>query len=277
MIKALDDHRYAIDFAAVKRPKAPLLEALFGGPKEVIVDAYAVGQVLRAALRQCKNYDVEGRLQVWNEFRLFLCRREYEALRKMAPALQKQIGPALEDEVLRLKATYIGTPVLKLHVDEANEVEPGQGVLCVDWSADQVAGGATVAGEVTVRLDKVAQAPPTGLGGSKTQRAGSAILRHPQGTVPLAAGVTYIVGRGAPNAGPEHVAIPGASSRISRRQLSLQIDENKPMSATITREPGDSNPVSVNGQTLAPGEGLKVPLPAQLVLSGELTLEVVAC
>ena len=279
MIKPLDDNRYAIDFSAVNRPGLNVMQAIFGAPKAALVDGFAVGQALREVLRDCKDRDVEGRLQVWNDFRLFLNRKDYDSLRRRAPALQHQLAPALEDEVLRLKATYIGTPVLRLHADESGDVEPGHGVLQVDWNANAAdgPGAKPVIGEVTVRLDKIGAAKPEGAAGSKTLRAGSALLRHSKGTAQLVAGVTYIVGRGFPNSGPEHLAITGASPRISRRQLSLQVDENKPVTATVTREAGDSNPVSVNGQSLAPGQGLRVQLPAEIVLSGELTLEIIPC
>lgn len=275
MIKQLDKQSFAIDFSAVKRPGGHWLTSMFARPAAVEVDAFAVGQVLRAVLSYCTNLDVEGRLQVWNDFRLFLSRDDYEALRKRAPTLQGQLGPALEEQVLKLNASYIGTPMLRVHADEANEVEPGQGVLRVDWSAEPPPAAAR--GEVTVRLDKVSPGPTGALGGIRTERAGSAALRHAQGQVGLAAGVTYRVGRGHPGAGPDHVAIPGASGRINKRQVNIRIDEGTPTSAVVTREAGDSNPVSVNGQPLPAGQSVKVALPAELLLSGELKLELLAC
>lgn len=276
MIKQLDASRYAIDFGQVKRPNTNLLKSMFGGPKTVEVDAFAVGQALRAVLKHCSNLDVEGRLQVWNDFRLFLDRRDYEALRRKAPTLQHQLGPALEDEVLKLKATYLGTPVLRLHVDEGGEVEAGHGVLKVDWNADDAITMST-AGEVTVRLDKVTPGNGPGLAGAKTDRAGSAWLKHATGSIALVGGLRHVLGRTCPSPGPEHVAIPGASGRINKRQVSVEVDGQKPPSAMITREPGESNPVHVNGQSLAPGQSVKVTLPAELVLSNELKLELLPC
>ncbi len=275
MIKQLDANRYAIDFSQVKRPNKSILTSMFGGPKTVEVDAFAVAQALRAVLKNCTNLDVEGRLQVWNDFRLFLDRRDYEGLRKKAPTLQHQLGPALEDEVLKLKATYLGTPVLRLHVDEGSEVELGHGVLKVDWNADEKITAST-AGEVTVRLDKVVAGGPA-LAGAKTERAGSAVIKHATGTIPLVAGLRYVLGRSCPSPGPEHIAIPGATGRINKRQVSVQIEAEKPLAAIVTREPGESNPVVVGGQSLAPGQAVKVPLPVELVLSGELKLELYPC
>lgn len=276
MIRQLDPNRYAIDFALVKRPYKGILASVFAPPKVVEVDAFAVGQTLRAVLKHCSNLDVEGRLQVWNDFRLFLHRRDYEQLRRKAPTLQHQLGPALEDEVLRLKATYLGTPVLRLHVDEGGEVEMGHGVLKVDWNADEKITAST-AGEVTVRLDKVVAGGTPALGGAKTERAGSAVLKHPTGTIPLVAGLRYVLGRACPSPGPEHIAIPGATGRINKRQVSVEIETEKPHTAIVTRAPGESNPVVVGGQSLVPGQAVKVPLPVELVLSGELKLELLPC
>lgn len=275
MIKQLDKQSFAIDFSAVRRPGGNWLTGLFARPAAVEVDAFAVGHALRAVLGFCTTLDVEGRLQVWNDYRLFLCRDDYEALRKKAPTLQGQLGPALEEQVLKMNASYIGTPMLRVHEDESREVEPGHGVLHVDWSSEPPPAAAK--GEVTVRLDKVAPGPSGALGGIRTERAGSAVLRHPQGQHALAGGVTYRVGRGFPGAGPDHLAIPGASGRINKRQVNVRIDEGAPPTAVVTREAGDSNPVSVNGQPLPAGQSIKVNLPAELLLSGELKLELHAC
>lgn len=277
MIKALDAHRYAIDFGLVKRPSKGLVNAMMnamGGVKTADVDGFAVGQALRAVLHHCNNLDVEGRLQVWNDFRLFLDRKDYESLKKKAPRLQHELGPALEDEVLKLKASYLGTPVLRLHVDENGDVEPGHGVLKVDWNADEK-GSPSAAGEVTVRLDKIGLAPTISMSGSKTQRAGGALLKHAGGVHNLEAGLRYVLGRPGANPDPEQLGLPGASQKINSRQVSVQLD-GTPLIATITREPG-SNPVAVNGQTVPPGQAVKVPLPADLLLSNELRIEIQAC
>ncbi len=270
MIVKLDSSRYAVDFSQVKRPGQGVMSMF--SKRTVEVDAYAVGQALRAVLRHCSTLDVEGRLQVWNDFRLFLDRTDYEELRKKAPTLQHQLGPALEDEVLKLKASYLGAPVLRLHVDEGGEVEPGHGVLKVDWNADE-SGVPSAAGEVTVRLDKPGS-PGRPATGAKTERAGSALLKHAQGTFALVSGLHYVVGRSFPNAGPEHIAIPGASGRINKRQVTIDVEGTM---ALISREPGESNPVSVNGQALAVGGSTRVPLPAELLLSNELKLEILPC
>lgn len=273
MIKQLDPTRYAIDFRQVKRPRAGLFATVFGPRRDVAVDAFAVGEVLRAVLKWCDNLDIDGRLQVWNDFRLFLERRDYEQLRKRAPLLGRQVGPVLEDEVLRLKATYLGTPQLTLLVDEGGEVERGHGVFVVDWNP---AGFVTKsnAGEVTVRLDRVAGKVKEH--GAKTTPLGGAHLKHPSGTIALVPGLRHVLGRAHAHAGPEHVAIPGATGRINKRQVSVELQGDPTASASVTREPGDTNPVQVNGKVLAPGEKIEVRLPAELLLSDELKLELLS-
>lgn len=278
MITKLDSSRFAIDFSKVKRPHPSAGRALMGvfSKRVTEVDAFAVAQALRAVLHHCSNLDVEARLTVWNDFRLFLDRRDYEELRKKAPTLQHQLGPALEDEVMKLKAGYLGAPVLRLHVDEGGEVEPGHGVLKVDWNPDEK-GVPSAAGEVTVRLDKPGgPAPGAPQPGPKTERAGNGLLKHSQGSVPLSVGLHYVLGRSHPGASPEHIAIPGATGRINKRQVGLDL-EASPLAAVVTREPGESNPVSVNGQPLAPGESIRANLPVKLLLSNELKLEILPC
>ena len=60
---------------------------------------------------------------------------------------------------------------------------------------------------------------------------------------------------------------------MNRRQLAVRLDET---GVEVTREPGDTNPVAVNGTALSPGESTHVGLPATIVLSGgalELVVE----
>ena len=275
MITRLDSSRFAIDFSKVKRPGMGILSVF--SKRAVEIDAYAVAVALRAVLHQCSNLDVEGRLTVWNDFRLFLDRTSVEELRRKAPALHHQLGPAFEDEVLKLKAGYLGAPFLHLLEDEGGEVEPGHGVFKVDWNPDEK-GEPKGAGEVTVRLGTSGGPTPGAPAqpGMKTERTGSAVLKHSQGSVPLSVGLRYVLGRGHPGASPEHIAIPGATGRVNKRQVALDL-EASPLAALVTREPGESNPVSVNGHPLAPGESVRVSLPAKLLLSNELKLEILPC
>jgi hypothetical protein len=253
---------FLVDFAAVSRGAKKLHERLFGPRGDaVVVDGWAVAQVVRGALAVCPTRSALGKPQLWNEFRLFLSREDHDAVRPLERALQADLGPMLYEELARRDGVTVGGFVVRLLVDDADEVRPGGGVLQCSHAPDPDAHG-PAAGEVTVRLDKPLAATRSRGG---TERVGVATLRSPAGTVPLpSGGGRLVVGRADPDAGPDHVAIPGASGRISRRHFAVAVADGQ---AEITREAG-SNPVSVAGQALAPGQSVTVALPVEVALSG---------
>jgi hypothetical protein len=127
-------------------------------------------------------------------------------------------------------------------------------------------------GEITVRLDKQKAAGAGGVsqgglshGGAGTVPVGAAVLHAPSGDLVLRADVRYVLGRAHPGAGSDHLALPGAGPRINRRQAAVRVDGEH---VEVSREPGDSNPVSVGGTPLAPGQTVREKLPVEIQLSG---------
>lgn len=279
MLTRVSPDRFRVDFGRVSRETGfrRLLE--LGRRSEVVmVDALAIRQALVAVMRECAFRDVNGAPQLWNEYRLFLAREDFDRIGPLEPRLQKDLGPALWQEIERQHATLVGDLVVRLLFDDADEVEPGTGVV----HARHAPSGretASVVGEMTVRLDKLAPPDPVGgagpVKGTPTVRTGNVRVSTPAGELSVEEGVLYSLGRVLPDAGPDHLALPGADQRVNRRQLSLLVTGGE---AEVTREPGGSNPVSVNGAPLPPGGQARQPLPVELNLSGgALIVRIEAC
>ncbi|MFZ5480571.1 MAG: FhaA domain-containing protein [Myxococcota bacterium] len=265
MLKPDGPDRFRVDFAQARRERG--WRAVFAA-KESPVDAWAIGQVVIAALGRCPFKSVTGVPQPWNEYSLFLAREDHDRLRPVEAALQEELAPLLYEELVRIGASTVGALTVRLLVDDADDVAPGAGILRARHVPDAEAP-APGAGEITVRLDKLKAPPPT-----PTQRVGGLVAVTPNGVVALPAGARVVLGRAHPGAGPDHVALPGAGPRINRRQVAVKVDGAE---AEVTREPGDTNPVAVAGRALAPGESVRASLPVEIALSGgELKLVIEA-
>jgi hypothetical protein len=149
--------------------------------------------------------------------------------------------------------------LVRLLVDEGGEVQVGHGVLRVRHRKN-VAQAPTVAGEITMRSDRV---PGRGAEGGTTEREAGLRVTCAGGSIAVPEGVWVSVGRSDPAAGAGHLGLPGASGKVNRRQLSLRAEG---AAAWVRRESG-ANPVQVNGRPLAEGEEVSIPLPVELVLS----------
>lgn len=270
MLKPEAPDRFRVDFAQAKRGVG--WRSIFA-PKAVVVDAWAIGQAVIAALGRCPFRSAAGVPQVWNEYALFLARVDHDRLRPVEGSLQKDLAPMIFEELVRLGAVTVGAPVVRLLVDDEDVVEPGTGVLRVRHVPDADAPAPGL-GEITVRLDKpkAGSVPPA----TTTQRVGGALLRLPAGgEIVLAPGRRLVLGRAHPEAAADHVALPGAGPRINRRQVAVTVEGE---SVEVAREPGETNPVAVAGRPLAPGEAARERLPVEIVLSGgEMKLVVRPC
>ncbi len=266
MLTAEAPDRFRVNFAAVRRPGG--WRRMFEPKAVVVVDAFAIGKAVNAAIALCPFKSATGVPQVWNEFRVFLARDDHDRLRPVEASLQKDLGPMLYEELVRLNAVTVGALVVRLLVDDGDEVDPGTGILHARHLPDTQVRTAGI-GEITVRLDKLT--PPAALPGSPsaaglgTLPVGACVLRAPAGDVALRSGVRQVLGRAHPDAGADHVALPGAGARINRRQAALRIDGED---IEVSREAGDSNPVSVGGVALAPGQAVTQRLPVEIGLSG---------
>jgi len=270
MLQPLSPDRFRADFSKVKRKGA--WWKVFEPKAVVVVDAWAIGQAVSAAMVTCPFKSATGQPQVWNEYRVFLSRVDHDRLRPIEASLQKDLGPILYEELVRIDAVTVGALTVRLLVDDADDVPPGGGVLHARHVPDPEAAPPGV-GEITVRLDRQKPAGPSlSPAVVGTVPVGAAVLRSSAGEVVLRGGARHVLGRAHPDAGPDHVAIPGAGSRINRRQASVFVDGDL---IDVSREPGDSNPVSVGGVPLAPGQSVQEKLPVEIVLSGgEMKLSV---
>jgi hypothetical protein len=269
MLKPESPDRFRVDFAHVKRSSG--WRKVFEPRSVVVVDAWAIGQAVIAVLAACPFKSATGQPQVWNEFRVFLSRADHDRLRPIEASLQKDLGPLLYEELVRIIAVTVGALTVRLLVDDGDEVDAGSGILHARHMPDAEAP-VPGAGEITVRLDKIKPAGPRlSPGGPGTVPVGAVVVRAPGGEVVLRSGARHVLGRAHPDAGADHVALPGATGRISRRQLAVRVDGDH---LEVSREP-ESNPVTVAQSALAPGQTAREPLPVEIVLSGgELTLVV---
>lgn len=264
MLKAEAPDRFRVAFAQARRGAAwrRLLEPRGG---VVVVDGYAVGQAVVAALAACPFKSASGKPQVWNEFRVFLSREDHDRLRPIEASLQAELGPMLYEELMRLDAVTVGALVIRLLVDDGDEIEAGAGIVHARHVPDAEAA-TPGASEITVRLDKPRpNAAATDVG---TVPVGALVVRAPAGPVVLRSGAWHVLGRAHPEAAADHVAIPGASGKISRRQVAVRVEGD---AVEIAREP-ESNPVAVGGAPLPPGQSVTTRLPVELLLSNELLL-----
>lgn len=266
MLRAETPDRFRVEFAQVRRKGT--WWKVFEPKATVVVDAYAIGQAVTAALATCPFKSAAGQPQVWNEYRVFLSRTDHDRLRPIEASLQQDLGPMLYEELMRLGAVTVGALTVRLLVDDADEVPAGTGMIHARHVPDSAATPA-VNGEITVRLDKLKTPAPAPSAG--TLPVGAAILHAPGGELVLRGNVRYVLGRAHPDAESDHLAIPGATGRVNRRQLSLLVDGDQ---VEVGREPGESNPVAVGGAPLAPGQVVREKLPVDLTLSGELKLSV---
>jgi hypothetical protein len=260
MLKREAPDRFRVDFTRVPRPERSTLRRFLRSADPVLVDAWAIAQAVSAVLEACPFRSATGAPQVWNEYRVFLARADHDRLRPVESTLHAELGPLLYQKLVEMKAVTVGAITIRLLVDDADEVDEGSATLHARHVPDAAAvPGAK--GEITVRLDKLPTAAPA----ATTMRVGRARLVTPQGELVLGDGARYVLGRAHPGAGEDHLALPGASGRINRRQLAVRLVEE---GLEVSREPGDSNPVAVNGQALAPGHAVTVRLPAEITLSG---------
>lgn len=260
MLKREAPDRFRVDFTRSPRPQRSALRRLLRPQEPVTVDAWAIAQAIVSALEACPFRSATGAPQVWNEYRVFLARVDHDRLRPVESTLHADLGPILYQKLVELKAVTVGGLVIRLLVDDADEVEAGFAMVHARHlpDLDAVSG---VHGEITVRLDKI----PTSVPESVTAWVGRVKLLTPQGEVVLGDRTRHVLGRAHPDAGGDHLALPGASGRVNRRQLAVRVLDD---GIEVTREPGESNPVAVNGSALAPGQAVTVRLPAEIVLSG---------
>jgi hypothetical protein len=255
---------FRIDFGKARRTRRPtfgqVLEGAFvRAAHPVVVDGHAIAQAICKVMDACTFADVQGRAWLWNEYCVFLAREDHDRLRDVEDMLAHDLLSLLNEEVLRREARMPDGFLVRLLVDEGNELVPGRGVVRVRHRKD-TASAPTVAGEITMRSDRLVRAPRDP---SPTDRAAGLRVVCAAGSVEIAEGRMSTLGRANPEGGPSHVALPGATGKVSRKHLSVLVDGD---SVRLRREPG-ANPVQVDGRALADGEEVTTTLPVELALS----------
>jgi len=265
MLDVVGADLFRVHFLNAPRPRAGLLA--YFRPAPTVVDGWAIGQAIKAALRHCHVRNVRGNVQAWNEYR-FMAAPDMERLRPLQAVLNRDLADLLRDIISDLGAETIGDVAVRLLTEEGGDARPGEAMLRVAFRADAVRT-ADAPGEITVRYapQHAASAP------AQTQRVGRARVRGPGGSITLPDRVRVVLGRAHDGAGDDHLPLPGASGRVSRRHVALLFDGD---ALEVTREPG-ANPVRVAGRALDPGVPVRVPLPTQLVLGEDANVTVEPC
>ena len=257
---------WTVDFARTKRKKRSqsfggALEGMFTrAPVPVTVDGQAIAQAICAAMDACEFTDVRGRAWLWNEYCLFLSAADHTRLRDLEATLQTDLLQLLNEEIVRRDARMPDGFLVRLLVDEAEEVPVGTGVLRVRHRKD-LAQAQVVPGEITVRADRPKAVPPRPP--ESTERDSGLRVVSATGGFAIPEGRRIVLGRAGPEAGADHVAIPGASGKINRKHLGVLV---RGSTVEVTREAG-ANPVDVGGNAVAEGVTVAVPLPVELSLS----------
>jgi hypothetical protein len=255
---------FLVDFARTKRPRKATLgqaieSAFVRAPVAVVVDGHALGQAICRVMDACTFADVQGRAWLWNEYSVFLSREDHDRLRDVEEILSRDLLALLNEEVLRREARMPDGFLIRLLVDEGNELPPGRGVIRVRHRRD-TAQPPTVAGEITMRSDKLG-APDSS--SPHTLRDMGLRLVCEAGSVAVPEAGWVVVGRADPGAESGHLALPGATGKVSRRHVGLRVIGEE---VSVRREAG-ANPVQANGRPLADGELVSMLLPVELVLS----------
>lgn len=255
---------FKVDFSRARRKKRPTIgaaiESVFvRAPAPVTVDGHALAQAICAVMDACDFADVHGRVWLWNEYSVFLSRADHDRLRDVEEALRRDLMVLLNEEMVKREARMPEGFLVRLLVDDAEEVAAGAGVVRVRHRKDLTVAP-VVPGEITMRADRIHQPTPRP---DVTDRDAGLRLRSADGAVAVPEGRRVCLGRAAPDAGADHVALPGAGAKVNRRHLAVRVVGAQ---AEITREAG-ANPVEAGGRSLAEGETVSVALPVELSLS----------
>lgn len=256
---------FKVDFGRAKRKRkasiGAAIESVFvRAPVPVTVDGHALAQAICAVMDACDFADVHGRVWLWNEYTVFLARVDHDRLRDVEEVLRRDLMVLLNEEMVRREARMPEAFLVRLLVDDAEEVQVGCGVVRVRHRKD-LAAAPVVPGEITMRADRIHR--PAASAPEVTDRESGLRVRSAEGSVALPEGRRVCLGRAAPDAGPDHVALPGAGAKVNRRHVGVRVVGAQ---AEVSREAG-ANPVEVGGRALAEGESVSVPLPAELSLS----------
>ena len=272
-----DPQKFHVDWSAVHAGLNPWKRA-----EKVILDPFLVARAVKGVMRQCTQQTAKGKPLVWNDYAVFMDLNDWEQVKKLENTLTRDLGGVVEKALTKSKAEMVGPLNVRLLRDEGNTVRPGTAVIKVDFRPEEKldAPGGTDASEMTVRLgnlmahsvtDLTQRVPDMeGLGVTDETSPEQLRLSWPGGTTTIRDGNRIVLGRPHPAPSVGFVPLSGASSKINKRQLWVEADEDGAVIGRLS----DANPVEVNGRLLQAGGQISIEdFPAQISLSsGELTL-----
>ena len=268
-LRKLGAGRFQVDFAQLLRPGCLLARWLRS--TDVEIDPFTIGQAVQMVLEQCDVRSVRGKPLVWNEIKIFLSDRDYQALVPLERRLRAGLGRVVRETLAKLDADTVGDLVVRVLVDEEGQTPPGRSeivaafVETADLAPDRD-------GEQTVRVARPVIEPRDPTQPIREPEVEGAVrLRWDQGEALIPPQVKLQVGRPNPKAPERFIALLGASRKINSYQMAL---ENTGDAVVIAR-PVKANPVQVAGRLVQPGGKLRVSkLPVKISLSnGEMILE----
>ena len=243
------------------------------------VDPFIIGRSLVQVMKLCSVRSARGRVLLWNEYRVVLCRDDFEPLRALQNHLMKDLEEVLAQETRRLKADLVGDLCIHLVVDETNELPQGQAVVRVGFASNERITRPE-AGEMTIRLDSMTVSGEIGgqpldphtiqIQDPLVWQGNPCSLRWPTGNALVQVGIRTVLGRPHPSPPVHFIALDGASYRINKEQCWLLVG---PSSVAIGRF-SSANPVEVGGAIVAAATQVDVvDLPVEISLSrGSLIL-----
>jgi hypothetical protein len=246
--------------------------------EQVHVDPYLIAQAIGLVMRECNVRSALAKPIVWNEYRVILARRDFDAIRPLQAPLERDLKTVLAQEARAREAELVGELRVTVVFDEADELSAGEGVVRVGFVPTEKLA-APKAGEMTMRLDSwavsgeiaVRPASPTDTVIVEDQTAPGHVLYWAGGSAPVPLGATVVVGRPHDEAPAHFIALAGAGSKVNKQHFWITATPNSLRIGRFAK----ANPVHVNGQPIAAGEDLEVALPAEVSLSrGDFVLTV---
>lgn len=255
----------------------------FGRP--TAVDPHGIAQAIIQAMRACDLRSAHGAPLVWNEFRLFLAREDFDALRAVLGRTSAALDTLIRRELARLGAETVGEPVVVLRYDEAMDIPAHRGILEVGFNETQARPDGR--DQVTIRLGRPVAAPapdapradPAGAEAPAPDETLPDLhplrLRWGDQSVLVLAGTVARVGRPHAPAPPTFVPLLGTEDNMKINRVHVLLDHRGPV--PVVHRPSDANPVHVGEVLVAAGSIMSLErLPAQITLANDqlvLTVE----
>ena len=256
-----------------------LAKAKRGEP--VQVDPFLIARAVALVMRECTVRSAAGRPLLWNEYRVVLARPDFDLVRSLQGALERDLQQVLAQEAQARQADLVGPLRITVVYDEADELRAGEGAVRVAFVAAEsmaapragemtvLPGGFAVAGEIASRPPQPAESTVFVQDTGVVTPSGACAVQWPGGEVALPVGSTTILGRPHAGSPAEFVSLTAASAKVNKQHFWISVGTS---TVRIGRFP-TANPVQVNGQPVAGGTDVEVALPAEVALShGDLVL-----